>query len=435
MPRNGSGTFSRTNGTNTGNTVWNDDYTDGTAILSTNHDTHDQDIADAISASLAKDGQTTPTANLPMGGYRHTGCDDADNINEYATLSQVIKQSGIYCGNSSGAANAYEVTTGFSLAGLAAGMKFGFYAHQSATGAPTLKIDALSAISIRSVGGLTLGANSIIDGDYVEVVYTGLVFRLLNYIISGTASEIEVASDDGVVTVGLPSVLVVGTSITVPTLTASTALVTNTISERTSASGVTIDSVLLKDNNVTCAIITTSTRVSTNDIAERTSAAGVTIDSCLLKDNTIRVTTAYSDSYLNDGSHLGIGTTNANNVYFKVNNADQLVLSDGALVANVDNDVSLGSSSVAFATIYSYGIQSRGANNFTALAPSGKDVVLQSNGTSSPSKLTFGWSGILNFAPTSAYGTSSKTVGTDAPADWLEIQIAGTPYYIPCYGA
>jgi hypothetical protein len=55
----------------------------------------------------------------------------------------------------------------------------------------------------------------------------------------------------------------------------------DTISELTSASGVTIDSVLLKDNAIT------ATGISVATITEYASGSGVTVDGILLKDNVI----------------------------------------------------------------------------------------------------------------------------------------------------
>lgn len=430
MPRNGSGTFTRNNGTNSGATTWNLDRLAAIAITSSNHDIHDQDIADAITASIAKDGQTTPTANLPMGGYKHTGVGDAAATNQYCTIQQHIKQAGIYATLTSGSSNAFAVSTGFSLASLVAGMRFSFYSNHTITGAATLNVDGLGAVTIRNCFGGLLSANDIMSTELIELVYTGTVFRLLDKRVVGTSNEVEVSGASGYYTVGLPSDVTIATSLTVPTVDATSSISADTISEHTATAGVTIDSVLLKDNNITCSVVTTTTKVATNTIDERTAGSGVTIDSVLLKDDSVSV-----DAVYNHGTHLSIGTTGSYDVYFKINSVDQLVLVDGALVPNVNNDLALGSSSKAFSTIYSFGIQSIGTTNFTALAPSGKDVILQSNGTSSPSTLTFGWSGRLNFAPTSAYGTSSKTVGTDAPADWLEIQINGTTLYLPCYGA
>jgi hypothetical protein len=56
----------------------------------------------------------------------------------------------------------------------------------------------------------------------------------------------------------------------------------DTISELTSASGVTVDGVLLKDSAVSAA-----SGVSTNTITEYSSGSGVTADGVLLKDNTV----------------------------------------------------------------------------------------------------------------------------------------------------
>lgn len=64
MSRNGSGTYSLP----AGNPV-----SAGTTITDTWANTTLSDIASALTSSLSKDGQTTPTGNLPMGGYKLTG--------------------------------------------------------------------------------------------------------------------------------------------------------------------------------------------------------------------------------------------------------------------------------------------------------------------------------------------------------------------------
>src|ERR1700694_1342013 len=64
MPRNGSGTYSLP----AGNPV-----VTGTTISSTIQNTTMTDVANTLTTSIASDGQTVPTANLPMGGFKHTG--------------------------------------------------------------------------------------------------------------------------------------------------------------------------------------------------------------------------------------------------------------------------------------------------------------------------------------------------------------------------
>ena len=63
MSRNGSGTYTRA--------VSN--YAYNTVIDQAQVNSEMDDIATALTNSLAKDGQTVPTANLPMGGYKLTG--------------------------------------------------------------------------------------------------------------------------------------------------------------------------------------------------------------------------------------------------------------------------------------------------------------------------------------------------------------------------
>jgi len=60
MSRNGSGTYTLP----AGNPV-----VTGTTISSTWANNSLSDIATALTQSLAKDGQTVPTANIPLGGF------------------------------------------------------------------------------------------------------------------------------------------------------------------------------------------------------------------------------------------------------------------------------------------------------------------------------------------------------------------------------
>src|SRR6185437_13357111 len=85
MSRNGAGVYSLP----AGNPV-----TTGTAISSTVQNNTTADIATALTASIAYDGQTTPIANLPMGGYKHTNVANASNATDYAAYGQVLPLTG-----------------------------------------------------------------------------------------------------------------------------------------------------------------------------------------------------------------------------------------------------------------------------------------------------------------------------------------------------
>jgi hypothetical protein len=79
MPRNGSGTYTRPQA----------DYVPGTTILATSVNSDLNDMAQALTASIARDGQTTPTANIPLGGFRITGLGNATSATDAVTLGQV----------------------------------------------------------------------------------------------------------------------------------------------------------------------------------------------------------------------------------------------------------------------------------------------------------------------------------------------------------
>lgn len=182
MPFNGSGTYSRDNGTYTGSTVWAQDNANGYKIVDTRHDTHDQDIATALSSCLVKDGQQSPTANLPMAGFKHTNVAVASARTDYARYSQVQDSSPVYAAGG-GTATAYTLTLSPAVTAYAAGQRFFFFANAAnSSGAVTLNVNGVGAIGIKKNNGTANGTDpeafAIQQYDLVEVVYNGTVFML-----------------------------------------------------------------------------------------------------------------------------------------------------------------------------------------------------------------------------------------------------------------
>lgn len=71
MPDNGAGTF----------TVLNPPFTPNTVISSSETNGNNSDFATGLTNRLTKDGDTDPTANLPMAGFKHTGVTAASGTN------------------------------------------------------------------------------------------------------------------------------------------------------------------------------------------------------------------------------------------------------------------------------------------------------------------------------------------------------------------
>lgn len=82
MPFNGSGQFTRIHN-------WQEDRDNGIDILADRHDAEDDNIADALSLTLLRDGTAVPTQNLPMDGKRHTGAGAAVDPTDYVIKQQL----------------------------------------------------------------------------------------------------------------------------------------------------------------------------------------------------------------------------------------------------------------------------------------------------------------------------------------------------------
>lgn len=169
MSRDGSGNYSLPSG----NPVVN-----GTSISSSTHNTTMSDIAAALTASIAKDGQTTATANLPMGGYKHTTVANASARDQYCTAAQAQDGGLTYLTSVSGA-DTITATAAFAMSAYAAGQVFRFVAAGANTGAVTLNINSIGAKDVTRAGTVALAAGDIPSGATVEVIYDGTRFQMV----------------------------------------------------------------------------------------------------------------------------------------------------------------------------------------------------------------------------------------------------------------
>jgi hypothetical protein len=148
MPWSG-GTYTKGNA---GTGGWTGDAGLGIGIEAGRHDTQDNDFANGINNALTKDGQNTPTANLPMGGYKHTGVGDATAASEYVSYGQLLDVTKAV--TTTGTAPAYEVTLTPAPAAYFDGMTFVVMFHSVlavSTGA-TLNVNGLGARDIKIPG-------------------------------------------------------------------------------------------------------------------------------------------------------------------------------------------------------------------------------------------------------------------------------------------
>lgn len=170
MSRNGSGTYSRVAGT---------PYVNGSTIDETVVNNEMSDIATALTESIARDGQTVPTANLPMGTYKHTNVAVGSALTDYARLDQVQNSGSQWLTSVSGA-DTITATATPTPAAYATGQTFRFVSAGANTGAATLNISGLGAKAVTKDGSTALVAGDIKSGAVVEVSYDGTRFQLVS---------------------------------------------------------------------------------------------------------------------------------------------------------------------------------------------------------------------------------------------------------------
>lgn len=172
MGWNGSGIFTKTYS-------WVADAANGIKIRADRHDTNDTDFQNGINNCLTKDGQNVPTANLPMGTFRHTGVSDATARTQYLTLGQYQDNDSLFM-TTTGTANAYVASPSPAITAYTTGQKFDFKISVSNTGSSTVNVSALGTKSIRKYGDLHLDRNDLVVDRIYEFVYDGANFQVLN---------------------------------------------------------------------------------------------------------------------------------------------------------------------------------------------------------------------------------------------------------------
>lgn len=170
MSYNGSGTFNI-------NTAGQPVVT-GTVISSTAFNLLTSDLATGLSTAMTKDGQTTATANIPMGTFKFTGLGAGTNATDSAQYGQL--QAGA---TTIATVTGTDTLTGSltpAIAAYATGNLFSFVAANTNTGATTINLNGLGAKSITKLGTTALAAGDLVSGQVHLIEYDGTRFQLIN---------------------------------------------------------------------------------------------------------------------------------------------------------------------------------------------------------------------------------------------------------------
>ena len=177
MARNGSGTYS--------NPYPN--FVSGTVISSSETDANNSAIATALTQSIAVDGQSTVTANLPLNAKKLTGLAVGTAATDSLSLGQAQAEAFVWCGTAGGTANAITLAPSPAITAYAAGQRFVWMASGSAnTGATTVAISGLGAIALQDNGAALVAGNHAASKMFMGILNTTSTVQIMQVQSSGT---------------------------------------------------------------------------------------------------------------------------------------------------------------------------------------------------------------------------------------------------------
>ena len=190
MARNGSGTYSNPYS----------DFVSGTVISSAQVDANNSDIATALTQSIAVDGQSSVTANIPLGANKLTGVAVGSAATDSVNLGQAQAEAMHWCGTAGGSANAITLAPSPAITAYAAGQRFVWKASSNVnTGATTVAISGLGAIALQDNGAALVAGNHAANKIFMGILDTTSTVQIIGVQISGTdpliVSSLTVSGD------------------------------------------------------------------------------------------------------------------------------------------------------------------------------------------------------------------------------------------------
>jgi hypothetical protein len=172
MPFNGTGTFVRVYN-------WQTDKANGVKIRADRADGEDDSFAAGLTLAVTRDGQSPPTANLPMGSFKHTAVAAASARTEYARASQLQDNDLTYF-TTGGTGSAYTLTPAPAVSSLTSGQAWDIRLHTVSIGTtPTLQVSGLAATTLINADQTALTSGALKALGIYRVQYDGTNFQIV----------------------------------------------------------------------------------------------------------------------------------------------------------------------------------------------------------------------------------------------------------------
>jgi hypothetical protein len=179
MARNGSGTMVKTG----------DDAVFDTVISESYYNDQINDMINALTQSVSKDGQTTLTGNINAGSKKLTAMAVGTALTDSLTLGQAQNASMNYVASDTGGSNAAVIAPAPAITSYVAGQVFHFKAAANSSGATTLNVSGLGTKAVQVAGAAISGA-SITTAGITSVIYDGTQFQLMSEDASVSSGDV-----------------------------------------------------------------------------------------------------------------------------------------------------------------------------------------------------------------------------------------------------
>lgn len=181
MSRNGSGTYNLPEAA----------FVYDSVISETAVNSNFTDIATALTGSIAADGQTTISANLPMNSKKFTGLAAGTTLTDSLTLGQAQNEAYIWCGTMTGTADAGVLTPSPAITSYVAGQRFVWKASTSAnTTAMTIAISGLTTIAAQNDRAALVAGDHAASDIYMGILDTTSTIQIMKFANDATAGDV-----------------------------------------------------------------------------------------------------------------------------------------------------------------------------------------------------------------------------------------------------
>ena len=170
MSRDGNGTFN----------LAESPFVFDTVISETAVNSNFSDIAAGLSSSIAADGQTQITGDLPMNNNKFTGLGSGSAAGDSVNLGQVQAEAYVWCGTMAGTEDAGILFPTPAITAYAEGQRFVWKASASSnTGPMTLIISGLTEIDVQNDQAALVAGDHVADKIYMGILDTASTIQIM----------------------------------------------------------------------------------------------------------------------------------------------------------------------------------------------------------------------------------------------------------------